>query len=346
MQADLELVRRASSASCESEITDLEWQTALNDITDLEWQTALNDGSFRSAKESLSPAANPRLPFRLQRAERNPGSPEDAQQQHDSSALARPPVVFAEADTVFASPEGCQPYLAPPTPTAAPEPVSANVMSLVPHVLMFTQRPYDFLEQKIESYKRKLVKQSLGVVFHSSSPLDILLHRRFVALIFLLIAAVQLFFTIHAVMQTVNPVVGTAFRFTPLELRSGSTDPSHPQIAGFSVFANEGGCLTAVEPETCYTEDKHHYCRFQSETRLDAFAVITGGPIEHDPVRFELSRQSEDGDWDVVSYQQNWIAFSGAKRPGRPVDLPDFRGDAHMFDLRVTQNIPDRKSVV
>lgn len=158
-------------------------------------------------------------------------------------------------------------------------------MSLVPHVLMFTQRPYDFLEQKIESYKRKLVKQSLGVVFHSSSPLDILLHRRFVALIFLLIAAVQLFFTIHAVMQTVNPVVGTAFRFTPLELRSGSTDPSHPQIAGFSVFANEGGCLTAVEPETCYTEDKHHYCRFQSETRLDAFAVITGGPIEHDPVR-------------------------------------------------------------
>lgn len=87
MQADLELVRRASSASCESEITDLEWQTALNDITDLEWQTALNDGSFRSAKESLSPAANPRLPFRLQRAERNPGSPEDAQQQHDSVSI-------------------------------------------------------------------------------------------------------------------------------------------------------------------------------------------------------------------------------------------------------------------
>lgn len=151
---------------------------------------------------------------------------------------------------------------------------------------MFTQRPFDFLQRKIDYNKRKLVKATLSVTFHSSSPLSILLHRPAIAVCFLLVATLQFYFAISDIVERGDrTITGRAFRFTPVQLKSGTTDIAQPHIQNFVVAQEVGSCLNELLPDHTYVEGKHFVAEFEEDTRMDGFLMITGGPVDSDPVR-------------------------------------------------------------
>eukprot|EP00286_Rhodomonas_abbreviata_P020362 CAMPEP_0181306638 /NCGR_PEP_ID=MMETSP1101-20121128/10415_1 /TAXON_ID=46948 /ORGANISM="Rhodomonas abbreviata, Strain Caron Lab Isolate" /LENGTH=829 /DNA_ID=CAMNT_0023412725 /DNA_START=205 /DNA_END=2692 /DNA_ORIENTATION=+ len=314
-------------------------------LTELEWEASLAEGCNQEEQSRSVNATH--LHFPSLQEEGNSGVPALGDAQHERgditvpvSVSARPPVVLTGA-AVFTSAAVLEPHASMSLPAIS---ISKYLWSLVPHVLIFTQRPFNFLERSIEREKRKLVEQTISVVFHSSVPLDILLHRRFVAVIVLLIAALQGFFAVDSCIQKLSGVEGKAFRFSPLELKSGATDIDQPNIAGFGLFtANLGtnkGCLSHIRPASSYTEGKHLVALFDTPVPLDGFSLTTSGPPANDPVRFTVSVQREDGRWEEVAFQQNLVTFSGERRPGAAVELPECRGEATLFDLRAARDLP------
>jgi len=335
-----EFSRRTSTESCTDFLTELEWEASLAGVCG-EASGCNQEKRHRSANTTLSNLRSLHL-------DRNAGSPVFGEEEHQEyedetvpvSESAHPPISLSgvTAESVFASTEVLELNL----PNSQPADANSKYLRcLLPHVLIFTQRPFNFLEGAIEHNKRALVKQAISVVFHSAVPLDILLHRRFVAALVLLLGALQAFFAVNSCIQKLTPVEGKAFRFSPLELKSGAADIHHPNVEGFGVFIeNQAGCLSQVRAVSSYIEGKHHVALFDAPVQLAGFSVTTGGPSEHDPVRFTISMWTEHEEWEAVAHQHNWITFSGERRPGAAVQLPTFRGEATLYDLRAMRDWP------
>lgn len=263
---------------------------------------------------------------------------------HDAAPLlssARSPIIRADLCTVAGGalprPESVSRAESAAVPQVSTHEVS-NLGRLLPHVLLFTQRPYDFLERRVEEHREQLAKQSVTVVFHSPHPLCILLHRKRVAFLLLLLASLHLAFALLAFSRQQRPIRSRAFRFTALELRSGAEDVAAPSIAAFRVLLQHRRCLRPAPLQRSLADGAHLYALFDSETRLDGFSIVMSlAPPDLDPARFEVSFEDADGAWHAVAFHRSVVGYSGQREAGRRVELPEERGEVVTYDLRAAR---------